>query len=162
MNKSYVYIFVDHNTGKPVYVGKGTRDRDAQHVRNAKNGLTTHLYNWMRKYKERNNIWPKPFRIKDSMSAEEAFSLEKELIAQYGRRDISTGCLFNHTDGGEGLSGRIPWNKGMSVPIETRVKISEALRGKVNKGRVCSVEHRINMSIAQKRRYERERMNIAA
>lgn len=178
MNRCYVYIFIDHNTGNPVYVGKGTRDRDSQHSRNAKNGSNTHLYNWMRKYKEHNNVWPKPFRIKEGLSEEEAFKLEKKLIAQYGRRDIFTGCLFNHTDGGEGLKGKIPWNKGIPCSTETKKRISEVLRSKTylhrphsletrmkmsasQKGRIISEEHKKNLSIAQKHRWEKVRLMAA-
>ena len=157
MNKCYVYIFIDHNSGNPVYVGKGTRDRDSQHVRNARNGVNSHFYNWMRKYKERNNVWPKPFRIKEGLSAEEAFEHEKELISQYGRRDISTGCLLNHTDGGEGLSGRIPWNKGIPCSQATKEKISRVLKGNPNlkiarEFRKFSLESRAKMSLSQKGR----------
>jgi hypothetical protein len=154
MNKCYVYIFIDHNTGNPVYVGKGTRDRDSQHLRNAKNGINTHLYNWMRKYKECNNIWPKPFRVKEGLSEEEAFFMEKELISRYGRRDISTGYLFNHTDGGEGLRGRIPWNKGIPCSQETKEKISNVLKGnpKLKNSKRFSIEARAKMSLSQKGR----------
>jgi len=46
---------------------------------------------------------------------------KKFLISFYGRKDIGTGCLRNHTDGGDGASN--PSN-------ETRIKISQGNKGK--------------------------------
>jgi len=214
MNDFYVYMFVNHNTGSPVYVGKGCRQRDNQHKDIARCGNKRgHLYSWMRKYHSLNGVWPKPFRLLEGLTEQEAFDFERMLISFYGREDLRTGCLFNLTDGGDGTKGhavtvetkekiaktlkeirkvippankgkkdspevrakkcvsriggsqnkgRVPWNKGVPVSPETLVKISAALKGKVNKGRVCSAKHRLNISLAQKRRYEKERLNLAA
>lgn len=41
----------------------------------------------------------------DNITWEEACSIEKALILQYGRRDLGTGSLVNLTDGGEGMQG---------------------------------------------------------
>ena len=46
------------------------------------------------------------------MNEADAFQLEILLIYQYGRIDLGTGCLRNLTNGGDGVSGIIPWNKG--------------------------------------------------
>lgn len=43
--------------------------------------------------------------IKVNLTEEDAFSLEKSQIQEYGRIDNGTGCLRNLTDGGEGSSG---------------------------------------------------------
>ena len=43
--------------------------------------------------------------IKVNLTEENAFSLEKSQIKEYGRIDNGTGCLRNLTDGGEGPSG---------------------------------------------------------
>ena len=57
----------------------------------------------------------------ENLSEDEAFDLEIKLIAEYGRKDLGTGCLLNFTDGGEGLS---------NPSKETREKISQANIGK--------------------------------
>ena len=54
-----------------------------------------------------------------------AFTKEKELIALYGRQNLT-----NMTDGGEGQTGRTSWNKGKSPSPQTRQKIRDALKGK--------------------------------
>ena len=48
--------------------------------------------------------------------------------------------------------GRIPWNKGISVPLEIKIKISNSLKGRiaVNKGKTISEETRKKISEASK------------
>jgi len=60
----------------------------------------------------------------------EAFEIEMSAIAAYGRIDNGTGCLANHTDGGEGTSGYV---------------LSEEERQK-RKDRVFTKEWRENLS----------------
>lgn len=153
MQKFYVYVFIDHDTGNPIYVGKGYGKRDTQHEFLARNGRKGHLYNWMRKYYKLNNAWPVPFRFAEELNELEAFNLEREMIACYGRIDLNTGCLFNLTDGGEGVKGRI-------VSTETRKKMSESRKGykptpesiikrlALIKGRKNSLETILKMKIA--------------
>jgi len=43
----------------------------------------------------------------NNITWEEACQKEKELILQYGRKDLNTGTLCNLTDGGEGAKGYI-------------------------------------------------------
>jgi hypothetical protein len=50
--------------------------------------------------------------VAENLSECSAWEEEKRLISLYGRIDRKTGCLRNLTDGGEGPSGRIPYNKG--------------------------------------------------
>jgi hypothetical protein len=47
-----------------------------------------------------------------NLTWEQACEKEIELINLYGRRDLGNGPLVNHTDGGDGNLGQIPWNKG--------------------------------------------------
>lgn len=60
---------------------------------------------------------------------DEVAAAEQDLIRKYGRKDLGTGILCNHSDGGEG-------NMGYKHTEETRKKMSEAKIGnKINVGR---------------------------
>jgi len=122
MQRFFVYMFVDHNTGNPVYVGKGSGSRLTQHPTYARRGRKGHLYNWMRQYESLNGKLPIPFKIAEGLSGQEACDLEIGLIAFYGRGNLKTGCLFNLTDGGEGTSGHI-------VTAKTKAKMSASRKG---------------------------------
>ena len=69
----------------------------------------------------------------------EVCKLEKQYIAQIGRRDKSLGSLVNLTDGGDGGITRI----GFKQSEITKAKISKA-----NKGRPCSNEQKQKLHIA--------------
>ncbi len=76
--------------------------------------------------------------LKQNLTEEEAFKHEIYMIAMFGRKDLGTGILHNRTDGGEGNSGFVPSE-------ETRIKLSEAM-----KGRIFSEEHKEKLSIIRK------------
>ena len=78
--------------------------------------------------------------VKDNLSSEAAYNLEKELISFYGRKDLGKGLLRNGTDGGDGATGRKGFKRG-PVSKETKRKLSLA-----NKGKVISKEVRRKMS----------------
>ena len=91
----YVYGYIrkiasmDGPAGSFYYIGKGMGDRAR-----ANHG---HIH-----------VPKDPKRIvmiKVNLTEEDAFSLEKSQIKEYGRIDNGTGCLRNLTDGGEGPSG---------------------------------------------------------
>lgn len=95
----YVYAYLREDT-TPYYIGKGKGVRAWHHT---------------------NHSDIKPPRDKTRIvvlwqDLDEEFALEMEvlLIATYGRKDKGTGILRNGTDGGEGQSGRDPWNKGLT------------------------------------------------
>jgi hypothetical protein len=61
--------------------------------------------------------------LAENLSEPQAFELEKQKIAEYGRINTGTGILRNMTDGGEGSSGRIHSE-------ETKMKLRDANLGK--------------------------------
>lgn len=59
--------------------------------------------------------------FKEDITWEEACTLEKNLIKEYGRRDLMTGTLVNMTDGGEGIE-----NPSEELREKLRYKKSDA------------------------------------
>lgn len=109
--KFYVYVYRDPRPTKnkqPVYVGKGTGDRDLSHW--SRGSHNKPLQDFMSHLRARVlvAICERVFETDDEQAA---FAKEIELIALYGRRDLKVGSLFNLTNGGEGASGYIKTEK---------------------------------------------------
>ena len=103
----YVYVYRDPRPTKnnqPVYVGKGTGDRDISHW--SKGSHNKPFQDFIAHLKVRGFVAPCA-RVFETEVEAEAFTKEIELIALYGRRNTGLGSLFNLTDGGEGASGVI-------------------------------------------------------
>ena len=127
----YVYSYLREDLS-PYYIGKGTRGRayaSANHRIKAP------------KEKERIHI------LKDNLTEDEAYNLEKLYIKMFGRIDLGTGILRNLSDGGEGPTGykttpeqrrKIALSRmgekhplyGVSPSEETREKQRQALQGR--------------------------------
>lgn len=103
----YVYVYRDPRPTKgnqPVYVGKGTGDRDISHW--AKGSHNKPFQDFLSHLKRRGLVAACQ-RVFETEDEEAAFAKERELVTLYGRRDLGTGTLFNRTDGGEGASGAV-------------------------------------------------------
>lgn len=103
----YVYVYRDPRPTKnnqPVYVGKGTGDRDLSHW--SRGSHNKPFQDFIAHLKVRGLVAPCE-RVFETEVETDAFTKEIELIALYGRRNTGTGTLFNLTDGGEGASGTI-------------------------------------------------------
>lgn len=103
----YVYVYRDPRPTKnnqPVYVGKGTGDRDISHW--SRGSHNKPFQDFISHLKQR-NLAIAPQRVFEAEDEGAAFAKEIELIALYGRRNIGAGTLFNLTDGGEGASGMV-------------------------------------------------------
>ena len=114
MNNYYTYAYLRKDR-TPYYVGKGEGNRAYK--------------------KKRGEIQPPKDKsrvifLKKNLIEEEAFKHEKYIIAVLGRKDLGTGILRNLTDGGEGTSGIIAWNKGGKCSEEWKKKVSESKKGK--------------------------------
>jgi hypothetical protein len=103
----YVYVYRDPRPTKnnqPVYVGKGTGDRDLSHW--SRGSHNKPFQDFIAHLKVRGLVAPCE-RVFETSVEVEAFAKEIELIALYGRRNTGLGSLFNLTDGGEGGSGTV-------------------------------------------------------
>jgi hypothetical protein len=103
----YVYVYRDPRPSKnnePVYIGKGTGDRDISHW--SRGSHNKPFQDFISHLKQRRLVATAQ-RVFETKNEGEAFAKEVELIRLYGRRDLKTGTLFNRTDGGEGASGYV-------------------------------------------------------
>ena len=122
-----VYLHRRNDNKEVFYVGIG-KDQKRAH---AKDGRNNHWHNVVKvagyeiEITHKDIIW------------EEACSIEKYLIAFYGRYDLKTGNLVNKTDGGDGAFGVI-------VSQELREKFS-----KIRKGQKRSEEAKANIRNAK-------------
>lgn len=106
MNKFYVYAYL-RDDGSPYYIGKGSGNR---------------AWSKSRKGFQPPSDASRIVLIKEFLSEDDAFNLERAGIVLFGRKDLGTGVLRNLTDGGEGSSGVKPSK-------ETKEKTSMALKG---------------------------------
>ena len=105
----YVYAYLRTSDHTPYYIGKGLGKRAWSKAHNV-------------------NVPVDYNRIVIIMQGHTdlgALALERRYIKWYGRKDNNSGILRNLTDGGEG-------GNGASRSKETRIKISLALKGKIN------------------------------
>jgi group I intron endonuclease len=109
MNNYYTYAYLRED-GTPYYIGKGKGKRIHDKTRTV-------------------NLPPKERRVllKQNLTEDEAFNHEIYMIAVFGRKDLGTGILYNKTNGGEGLSGKI-------FTEEHKKKIGEETKKKWNNG----------------------------
>jgi len=152
----YVYSYLREDYS-PYYIGKGSGNR--AYTKGPKE---------VKPPKDRSRVKI----IKESLTEEESFDVEKLYILVFGRIDLGTGILRNKTDGGDGSSGAIVspeerkrrsermkgitrprWiydkiaasNTGKKASAETRAKISA-----IHKGKTCTEEHKRKVSEAKK------------
>lgn len=97
----YVYVYRDPETGDPVYVGKGYRDRAWSHL----NSRNSSAIDWFIARCQERGLDVQPEIVFQTDVEKEALNEEVRLIALYGRRDHNSGTLFNRTNGGAGCHG---------------------------------------------------------
>lgn len=143
----YVYMYIRKN-GTPYYIGKGKGSRawDKHCVKVPTEKRIIILYYGL------TEMW--------------SLAMERWYIRWYGRKDNGTGILRNLTDGGDGTSGMIPWNKNKKMPLSVREKMSVACTGRIqskemienrankNRGKKRSSNQLLIMSVAQQLRHK--------
>lgn len=120
MTRFLVYSFREENKFHPFYIGKGRPERMAEHFEAARLKGTTRLYYTLRSLLAK-DIKINVEIIQSDLTEQEAFDLEKDQIHYWGRLDRDTGCLCNHTDGGDGCSGR-----NGECSLDQRIKLSKS------------------------------------
>ena len=137
----YVYAYFEPGHEKPFYIGKGKDQRAYQHTCRCRiTKLRTHFYNKLCKLLKR-GVKPQIVLLQENMPEEEAFELEKWLIAFF-KRHCDGGCLCNHTLGGEGGSG---YKRQATVTPQERENRRNAQLGKQ-----FTKSHRNNISESHK------------
>lgn len=106
----FIYVHINVVTKEVFYVGQGVNSR-------FKGGSRGKWWrDTARKYGVEIDV------IVDNLSKEEANQLEVCLIKYFGRKDLGSGTLVNHTDGGDG-------GVGVIVKEDTRKRLSERNTG---------------------------------
>ena len=127
--KYYTYAYLRED-GTPYYIGKGSGAR-------------------INKSHDSVGVPPKERRIylKQNLTEDQAFRHEIYMIGILGRI-CDGGILRNVTLGGDGQSGKTPWNKGIPMSEESKKKLSEKKKGKTSprKGVVLSIETKKRIS----------------
>jgi len=132
---TFIYILIDPVSNQIRYVGKANKPKERyRNHKNPSRDKNTHKRRWINSLKKL-NLNPE-LEIIDEIDIKDWKYWEKFWISYYKY----LGCsLINHTTGGDGLSfgnqtsfvkNKKPWNLGIPVTEETKLKIRKALTGK--------------------------------
>ena len=102
-NNYYIYFYYEIDSVNPFYIGKGKDNRAYQHLWSSVIKKNDRFHSKLRSMIEQKEEFLIEFE--EGLTESEALQREIELIRYFGRLDINTGCLCNHTDGGEGTIG---------------------------------------------------------
>lgn len=161
---AYVYIHKRKDNNQPFYVGVGG-------LLSFDNYQRANANNW-RGLRNRSDFWKNIVNkfgfvveiVLDNCTKKEAFLEEIRLIKLYGRQDISTGILVNHTDGGDGRIGSSEDMKKKCGEKNIGKKLSKEHREKISKGNIgkkLSDELKSKISLGHKGKPKNYRNNTA-
>lgn len=132
-NRFYVYVYLREDRYTPYYVGKGC-------------GYRCYKKHSVPVPKDRSRI----IKIKENLSEKESLGLEETLIRFWGRKDIGTGVLHNLTEGGEGVSGVVPYNRTEETKQKLRKSIQEHWKTRPRRKPKTLLSHQERSSITSK------------
>lgn len=149
----YVYQLRLETSEEPFYIGKGKKYRINVHLSNNSLKSKSHKNNIIKKA-IKDDIKIIAEKLHENLIEEIAISLEIWYIYKFGRIDNKTGILSNHTDGGEGASGR-------KMTTNNRNKLIIANSGENNYmfGKTPSKERINKMLETNKNKTEKEKIN---
>lgn len=161
---AYVYIHKRKDNNQPFYVGVGG-------LLSFDNYQRANASNW-KGLRNRSDFWKNIVNkfgfvveiVLDDCTKEEAFLEEARLIKLYGRIDIKTGILVNHTDGGDGRIGSSEHIKKKCGEKNIGKKLSKEHREKISKGNAgkkLSDELKNKISLGHKGKPKNYRNNTA-
>lgn len=145
MNNFYVYAYFDPRkpgdfrfrdlkfSFQPFYIGKGSSKRSKEHILPYMLRQKSIKASKIKAIIKDTGKLPLHERIYENITEQEAFDIEKAMIAHFGRLDTGSGILANHTDGGEGQSG----TKGTKKPKLWRKVHQYTLDGSLVKSWDC-------------------------
>jgi hypothetical protein len=161
---AYVYVHIRKDNNQPFYIGVGG-------LLSFDNYQRANAVNW-KGLRSRSEFWHNTSSkygfivdiVLDKCTKEEAFLEEQRLISLYGREDLQTGILVNHTNGGDGRVGSSKEinkkcgakNIGRTLTQEHKDKISKG-----NKGKKLSEEDKVKKSLAAKGKNKNYRNNTS-
>ena len=121
----YVYLLYEPGMAEPFYCGKGIGDRAWAHLRPSEWARCWNACHRKIKALLDRGIKYEVDIVQQGLTESEAMSLETATIKRIGRKDLGTGPLLNHTDGGEGSSG-------YEFSEESKRKMSKAKLGRID------------------------------
>ncbi len=116
MENYYVYALLDPRVEgqwnyqekvfefEPFYIGKGRGKRINCHTLTSCLSLKSSKSSKIKAILEEEKV-PIKVKVFEDLAEDIAFNIETEVIKHFGRKDINTGILTNHTDGGIGQKG---------------------------------------------------------
>jgi len=116
LNKYYVYIYINPKDSQPFYVGKGCGNRAWRHLKETKINTENYKKWCILENLRKLELEPIILILKDNLSEEDAYKLEKETIIKYGRRDLDKNGILTNVC----IDQRPPSAKGRKQSLEQK------------------------------------------